>query len=1081
MTALFLALSLLPGQVLAAADSVSLDISAGSIVITETGYTHGAGEETPFTGRYIITQSDPSPTANTVAVTSGAADITFTSRIIIDVSGSPRTAAFSVASGASAVITLAGNVFLESGQYCAGLQVTTGTSVTVRATKSYWSLTATGGAYGAGIGGGSEKPAGNITVESGMITANGGGGAAGIGGGSGAAGTGTGETIRISGGTVTAKGGYDSTRVTGTYYYYAGAGIGGGGFYQANTPGTGENGAIVIEGNAHVTATGASYGAGIGGGGYDKSSYSGNGTGTNGRILITDHAVVTATGGSHSAGIGGGNYSDGTGEGGSITISGQATVTATGGAFKDGSTTCGGAGIGGGYSGDGTGTDGTITITDSAAVTAVSQYRYAIGGDYGTGTRGKIVISGSPHVEATGKYAGIGGSHATGSYGAINISGGTVIATATYTATSSTSTSGIGGSTASYGAVNITGGYITATGPYGMSAANLYGGTVTAVSTYTKATSGFYTSPTVPDGSYPWVFASPAAPEAVSGVFFSGETGVMYGAMYLTEQDQEIPAGHTLTVKAGQTLIVTEGTTLTVNGTLIIEGEIIVEDENGLIPGEGALLEGNIPHDHALTAYAAKEATCGEAGCIAHWRCGYCGRYFADEAGTEELTVDEVILPALGHDFENGKCGNCDLEVKDATLLVSTVSGTPGQTVRVPLSLVNNPGIISAKVDISFDDTRLELVGVEDGGLLQSPLFGDTLASPYSLTWENGDLTDDITSDGVLATLIFKVKDSSAMGAAAVTAAVSNTYCAALGEVEFSVMDGAVNVVTYIMGDANGDGVASLLDAALMRRFIAHWTGVTINEAAADLNGDGSVGLDDVIILRRHLAGWDGYELPYDGPAIPQNNLLSVIPSDGAFTVSDAVAQPGDLVVLDVSLSDNPGIIAALLELNYDPTQLELVSAQDCKVLGQGVFGDSCANVPYILSWEDGSAAENVTADGMVVTLTFRVLEGCGEAEVSVRVAESFDAALNPVSFRTVSGTVYGNVITDYDKETGKVSVSNLPAGVVAYAAAYRNGQMVWVGTPEETDLAPADADSLKIMFVNGDWSPAGPCRPFDL
>lgn len=1088
VTALFLALSLLPGQVLAAADSFSLDISAGSIVITETGYTQGTGEETPFTGRYIITQSDPSPTANTVAVNSGAADITFTSKTNIDVSSTSGACAFSVAAGASAAITLSNSVVLKSGSSCAGLQVPTGAAVTIRASKSYWSLTATGGEYGAGIGGGNGKPAGNITVESGTVTANGGRNAAGIGGGSNAAGTGTGETIRISGGTVTAKGGY------------GGAGIGGGCCYAdsyvyRHGHGTGENGSINIEGSAVVIATGSGGAAGIGGGNYDSyggySSYA-TGTGKNGSILITGQATVTATGGVHSvysstmknytyycgAGVGGGYGGSGTGEGGSITISGQATVTATGGTSNGGSS---GTGIGGGSSGNGTGTDGTITITDSAAVTAVSKYWYAIGGSSGTGTRGKIVISGNPHVEATGKYGGIGGSSATGQYGAINISGGTVIATATYTATSSTDYCGIGGSTASYGAVNITGGYITATGYYGMSAANLYGGTVTAVSTYTKATSGFSAAPTVPDGSYPWVFASPAAPEAVSGVFFSGEAGVMYGAVYLTEQDQEIPAGHTLTVKAGQTLIVTEGTTLTVNGRLIIEGEIIVEKGSKVIPGEGALLEGNVPHDHALTAYAAREATCGEAGCVAHWRCDYCGKYFADDKAAQELTVDEVILPAPGHDFENGKCSGCGLELSEATVLLSTVPGIPGQTVQIAVSLVNNPGIISAKLDITYDTGRLELISAEDTGLLPGAVFGDTFASPYTLTWEDGELTEDIAADGIIAYLNFRVKADSAMGAASVTAAVSGTCSAALGQVEFSVMDGGVNVTTYILGDANGDGVASLLDAALMRRFIAHWTGVTIDEVAADLNGDGSVGLDDVIILRRHLAGWDGYELPYDGPAIPQNNLLSVIPSDGAFTVSDAVAQPGDLVVLDVSLSDNPGIIAALLELNYDPTQLELVSAQDCKVLGQGVFGDSCTNVPYILSWEDGSAAENVTADGMVVTLTFRVLEGCGEAEVSVRVAESFDAALNPVSFRTVSGTVYGNVITTNDEETGKVSVSNLPAGVVAYAAAYRNGQMVWVGAPNETDLAPADADTLKVMFVNGDWSPSGPCKSFDL
>ena len=1083
--ALVMVLMLVPGQVFASAESVSLDISAGSIVITETGYTHGGGEEVPFTGRYIITQSDPSPTANTVAVKSGAADITFTSKTNIDVSNTSDACAFSVAAGASATITLSNSVVLKSGANCAGLQVPTGAAVTLRATKDYWSLTATGGACGAGIGGGYQKPAGNITVESGKITANGGSGAAGIGGGSHGSGTGTGEIIRISGGAVTTNGGS------------GGAGIGG------SYAGTGESGSSSIEGTADVISTGGTGAAGIGGG-----SSSGAGTGINGSILITGCAIVSATGKAGGAGIGGG-YGAGTGTGGKITISGYAHVTAT---CTKGSASAGtglnyeysGAGIGGGsgnlYSAfAGTGADGMIFITGNATVFATASRGAAIGSGHGTSTnssniksnfpgctgdQGKLVISQNPYIEATGYVRGIGGGYSTGRYGAINISGGTIIAAATAGPASTyypTSGLGFGGATEEGGAVNITGGYITATGHYGMSGANLYGGTVTAVATYTKATSGFSVSPTVSAGSYPWVFATPAAPTAVSGIFFSGTEGVQYGDTYLTEQDQEIPAGHTLTVAADQLLVVTEGTTLTVNGRLIVEGELFVEDESGLVLGEGARLEGNVPHDHDLISCAARPATCAEAGCIAHWRCSFCGRYFADAAAIRELDYDEVVLPPMGHDFRNGTCGNCDLVVAEATLLVDTVVGAPGQTVRVPLTLVNNPGIISAKVDISFDTDRLELVEVEDAGLLEDPVFGNALTSPYTLTWENGQRAENITGDGLLATLVFRVKDSAPLGAAAVTAAISQTVTAQLGQVDFGVVDGAVNVAAYVPGDANGDGVASLLDAALMRRFIAGWD-VTLDEVAADLNGNGTVDLTDVVILRRSLAGWDGYRLPYTGETTDAARVqYSAIPTDAVFAVSDAVAQPGDTVVLDITLSNNPGIVAALLRLDYDPTQLELVSAQDCQVLSQPVFGNNCAAVPYILSWEDGTASRDITADGMVVTLTFRVLEGCGEAEVSVSVAESFNAELEPVSFRTVSGTVYGDVTAVYDEQPGNVAVENLPLGVTAYAAAYRGGQMVWVGLPEQAGSAPADADELCILFVGENWSPAGACRTFSL
>lgn len=39
----------------AAEEPVTLDIEDGAIVITATGYTQGGGEETPYTGSYILT------------------------------------------------------------------------------------------------------------------------------------------------------------------------------------------------------------------------------------------------------------------------------------------------------------------------------------------------------------------------------------------------------------------------------------------------------------------------------------------------------------------------------------------------------------------------------------------------------------------------------------------------------------------------------------------------------------------------------------------------------------------------------------------------------------------------------------------------------------------------------------------------------------------------------------------------------------------------------------------------------------------------------------------------------------------
>ena len=243
-------------------------------------------------------------------------------------------AALSVQGKGNVEIELDGKNELKSGVQRAGLEKNTSTStgtLTLKDDKEAGSgsLKATGGKYGAGIGGGNYGSGENITITGGRVNATGGWGSAGIGGGNyGRGNYGSGKNITIKGGTVTAKGGD------------CGAGIGGG------NGGIGENIKIT---DGTVNATGGWGGAGIGGG---DGGYGGYGNGKN--ITITD-GTVTATGGIHGAGIGGGD----SGIGENITIT-DGTVTATGGIY--------GAGIGGGVNASGS----NVTVSGAAQVTATA-------------------------------------------------------------------------------------------------------------------------------------------------------------------------------------------------------------------------------------------------------------------------------------------------------------------------------------------------------------------------------------------------------------------------------------------------------------------------------------------------------------------------------------------------------------------------------------------------------------------------------------------------------------------------------------------------------------------------------------
>lgn len=49
---------------------------------------------------------------------------------------------------------------------------------------------------------------------------------------------------------------------------------------------------------------------------------------------------------------------------------------------------------------------------------------------------------------------------------------------------------------------------------------------------------------------------------------------------------------------------------------------------------------------------SAQDATCTEQGVIEHWACGTCGKLFAGEACTVEMSQADTVAPALGHKLE---------------------------------------------------------------------------------------------------------------------------------------------------------------------------------------------------------------------------------------------------------------------------------------------------------------------------------------------------------------------------------------------------------------------------------------------
>lgn len=322
----------------AMADTWYLEDGSITVSATDSGQSVSQGGVTKEDSAPVIRNRDSSAsTTNNVTIradTGATANVTLEDTNIDTTGGAGPNGAGDAAvrteGGGNVNLNVELDNTLQSGNTRAGVEKGNGGNLTIGSESGSGQLVATGGDGGAGIGGGENTGAENITITGGDIFAIGNGGGAGIGGGWDC----SASDITITGGNVTAVGKQDDPGRIGC------AGIGGGGSQTSNA-GSGTN--IKITGG-RVTAVGGNYSAGIGGG-----------YGSNGENITISDAEVIAIGGTCSAGIGGGCRnldSTAAGEGKNISISGSANVKAAGGVgdSMDGA----GAAIGAGGSHQGT-------------------------------------------------------------------------------------------------------------------------------------------------------------------------------------------------------------------------------------------------------------------------------------------------------------------------------------------------------------------------------------------------------------------------------------------------------------------------------------------------------------------------------------------------------------------------------------------------------------------------------------------------------------------------------------------------------------------------------------------------------
>lgn len=183
IASLLLIAAFLPTAVLAA----EWNLENGSIEITATANAGGGTTQTVSQGGSSAEDSNPTITSNgnqtSNTITIKADDGTTANVTIKDTNISTGSAAIKTEGNGNVNLNVEGTNTVTSGHDHAGVEKSNDGNLTIGSESGNGKLTANGGAYGAGIGGGARGDGSDITISGGEVTANGGINGAGIGGG----------------------------------------------------------------------------------------------------------------------------------------------------------------------------------------------------------------------------------------------------------------------------------------------------------------------------------------------------------------------------------------------------------------------------------------------------------------------------------------------------------------------------------------------------------------------------------------------------------------------------------------------------------------------------------------------------------------------------------------------------------------------------------------------------------------------------------------------------------------------------------------------------------------------------------
>ncbi len=143
----------------------------------------------------------------------------------------------------------------------------------------------------------------------------------------------------------------------------------------------------------------------------------------------------------------------------------------------------------------------------------------------------------------------------------------------------------------------------------------------------------------------------------------------------------------------------------------------------------------------------------------------------------------------------------------DQRIVIGEGTGFIGDTVNIPVTVENNPGMWGMDLTVSYDITALKLKDVINGSVYADSELtkGNFESGSYKLSYESAELADT-TKSGILATLVFEIKDTAEEKTYDIEASYKKGDIVNIDEkaVDFELVNGSVTVTEEPKKDITG-------------------------------------------------------------------------------------------------------------------------------------------------------------------------------------------------------------------------------------------------------------------------------------